>query len=149
MSTEVGAPPEPRAEPGPARAASMETPLARVRGLGAAGEGAQHWWHERLSSVATLLLLVWLGVSLARLPDLSHATVADWLQGPLAAVPMLLLIAAAFWHARLGLQVIVEDYVHDEGAKLFWLLLINLAALLGAGLALFAVLKIALAPAAA
>ena len=131
-----------RAEPGPA--ASMATPLARVRGLGPSGEGAEHWWHERLSSVATLLLLVWLAVSLLRLPDLGHATVTDWLREPLAAVPMLLLIASAFWHAKGGLQVIVEDYVHDEGSKLFWLLLINFAAILGAALGLFAILKIAL-----
>lgn len=127
-----------------AAAPTMATPLARVRGLGPSGEGAEHWWRERLSSVAVLLLLVWLAVSLLRLPDLGHATVADWLKEPLAAVPMLLLVAATFWHAALGLRVIVEDYVHDEGSKLFWLLLINFAAILAAALAAFAVLKIAL-----
>ncbi len=124
--------------------ATMATPLARVRGLGASGEGAEHWWQERLSSVATLLLLIWLAVSLLRLPDLAHATIADWLKEPLAAVPMLLFVVATFWHARMGLQVIVEDYVHDEGSKLFWILLINFAAILAAALALFAILKIAL-----
>ena len=131
-----------RGEAGPAT--TMETPLGRVRGLGAAGEGAGHWWHERLSSVATLLLLVWLAVSLIRLPDLSHATVADWLAGPLAAVPMLLLVVAAFWHAKMGLKVVIEDYVHDEGNKMFALLVVDFAAILAGALALFAVLKIAL-----
>ena len=122
---------------------SLETPLARVRGLGAAGEGAEHWWDERLSSIAVLLLSVWLIVSLLRLPTIDHGTIAEWLAQPLAAVPMLLLIVAAFWHARMGLQVIVEDYVHEEGDKLFWIVLISFAAILGGGLAAFSVLKIA------
>ena len=125
-------------------AAGMATPLARVRGLGPAGEGAESWWRERLSAVAALLLYVWLGVSLARLPDLGHATLAEWLAQPLAAVPMLLLVAVTFRHLQLGLRVIVEDYVHDEGGKLFWLVLIDFAAVLGAALAVFALLKVAL-----
>jgi succinate dehydrogenase / fumarate reductase, membrane anchor subunit len=128
---------------------TMETPAARVRGLGAAGEGARHWWHERLSSVATLILFVWLIVSLLRLPGLDHRTVTEWLSGPLAAVPMLLLIVAAFWHLKLGLQVVIDDYVHDEGNRFFCLLLLNFFAVAGAAFALFAVLKIALAGAAA
>lgn len=123
---------------------TMETPLARVRGLGASGEGAEHWWHERLTSVSTLLLLVWLAVSLLRLPALDHQTLTAWLAEPLAAVPMLLLIVSTFWHIRLGLRVIVEDYVHEEGGKLFWIVLIDFASILAAGLATFAVLKIAL-----
>jgi len=122
---------------------TMETPLARVRGLGAAGAGAHHWWLERSTSIATLLLLVWLAVSLLRLPSLDHFTLVQWLSGPLGAVPMLLLVVSVFWHLKLGLQVVVEDYVHDEGGKLFWILVINFLSVLGAALALFAVLKIA------
>ena len=127
-----------------ATAASMQTPLGRVRGLGAAGEGAEHWWHERLSSIAALLLYVWLLVSLLRLPALDAGTLAEWLSQPLAAVPMLLLVYTTFWHAKMGLQVVVEDYVHEEGGKFFWIVLINFAAILGGMLGLFAVLKIAL-----
>lgn len=128
---------------------SLETPLARVRGLGPAQEGAEHWWHERMSSVAALLLYLWLGVSLLRLPSLDRATLVEWLTAPSAAVPMLLLVAVTFWHGRMGLQVVVEDYVHDEGAKLFWIVLIKFGAAFGAALAAFAVLKIALGPGAA
>ena len=137
-------------EPGasPATDPARETPLARARGLGSAGHGAGHWWHERLSSVACLLLYVWLLVSLLRLPALDHRGVTEWLRDPLAAVPMLLLVAATFWHLKMGLQVIVEDYVHDEGNRFLAILLLNLAAALGAAFALFAVLKIALGPAA-
>jgi succinate dehydrogenase / fumarate reductase membrane anchor subunit len=123
---------------------TMETPLGRVRGLGSAQAGAHHWWLERLTAIATLLLLVWLAVSLLRLPDLDHRTLAEWLTAPLVAVPMLLLILGMFWHLKLGLQVVVEDYVHADGPKLAWIVLINFLSLFGAGLAIFAVLKIAL-----
>jgi succinate dehydrogenase / fumarate reductase membrane anchor subunit len=123
---------------------TLETPAARVRGLGPAGQGAHHWWHERLTSVATFALFVWLVVSLLRLPGLDHRTVTEWLAGPLAAVPMLLLVLATFWHLKLGLQVVIDDYVHDEGNRFFALLLLNFAAVAGAAFAFFAVLKIAL-----
>ena len=123
---------------------TMETPLGRVRGLGAAHEGAGHWWHERLSSIAALLLYVWLLVSLLRLPAFDHSTLVEWLGHPFAAVPMLMLIFTTFWHAKMGLQVVVEDYVHEEGGRFFWLVLINLAAIFAAALAMFAVLKVAL-----
>jgi succinate dehydrogenase / fumarate reductase membrane anchor subunit len=137
MSGEPGA--SPATDP-----AAAETPIARARGLGSARHGAEHWWHERLSSVACLLLYVWLLVSLLTLPALDHRAVAEWLRQPSAAVPMLLLVAATFWHLRMGLQVIVEDYVHDEGNKFLALLLLAFASWAGAAFAAFAVLKIAL-----
>ena len=121
----------------------MKTPLGRVRGLGSARSGATHWWHERLTSVASLILLVWFFVSLLRLPDYSWLTLSQWLATPLAAVPMLLLIVTVFWHLASGLRVVVEDYVHEEGGKLFWLVLINFGSLFAGGLCVFAVLKIA------
>ena len=124
----------------------METPIARVRGLGSARSGARNWWLERVTSIATFLLFVWLIVSLVRLPSLGHEAVADWLSAPLVAVPMLLLVASTFWHLKLGLQVIVEDYVHEEGTKLFSLLLLNFFVIAGAALAIFSVLRIAFAP---
>jgi len=127
----------------------LETPIARVRGLGSARSGAHHWWLERLTSVSTLLLFVWLIVSLLRLPGLDHKNVTTWLASPLAAVPMLLLIASTFWHLKLGLQVVIEDYVHEEGLRLFSIVLLNFFTLAAAALAVFAVLKIALAPAVA
>lgn len=122
----------------------METPLGRVRGLGSARTGAHHWWLERLSGAAVLILSVWLVVSLLRLPDLSHANLVAWLGTPLAAVPMLLFILTAFWHLAAGLRVVLEDYVHEDGAKLFWLVAINFASLFAAGICVFAVLRIAL-----
>lgn len=121
----------------------METPLARVRGLGSAREGAGHWWQERATSVALAGLYAWLLFSLLRLGSLDYATVREWLADPWAAVPMLLLVGATFVHLRDGLQVVIEDYVHDDGNKAFALLLLNFAVIAAGTLAIFAILKIA------
>lgn len=121
----------------------MESPLGRVRGLGSAKSGAHHWWIERLTSVSTLLLFVWLLVSLLRLPNLDHDMMTGWLASPVNAVSMLLLIASTFWHLKLGMQVIIEDYVHEPGSKTFLILLLNFLTIAGGAAAGFAVLKIA------
>lgn len=123
---------------------TSENPATPVRGLDPVGVGAEHWWHERLSSVSTLLLLIWLAVSLLRLPDLSFGSVTQWLALPLNAVGMMLLIVSGFWHAKMGMQVIVEDYVHQDDNRIILLMLINFLIIAGAALALFSVLKIAL-----
>jgi succinate dehydrogenase / fumarate reductase membrane anchor subunit len=124
---------------------TSETPVAHARGLGSAKEGGHHWGLERMTSVATLLLFVWLIVSLLRLPSLDHRMVSDWLSSTSAAVPMLLLIVATFWHLKNGLQVVIDDYVHDEGNRFFSTLLLNFFTIGLAALALFSVLKIAFA----
>jgi succinate dehydrogenase / fumarate reductase, membrane anchor subunit len=121
----------------------METPISRVRGLGSARSGAQHWWLERLTSVSTLLLFVWFIVSLVRLPRLDHEMLTLWMSAPLVAVPMLLLVVSTFWHLKLGLQVFIEDYVHDEGNKMFWITVLNFTTTFGAALPLYSVLSIA------
>ena len=120
------------------------TDLGRVRGLGAAKSGVDHWWHQRVTAVANLGLLLWFVITLVRLPALDYATVVAWLRQPVAAIPMLLLIVSVFYHFRLGVQVFVEDYLHNEGTKLLALLMLNFYALGGAAAAVFAVLKIAL-----
>ncbi len=121
-----------------------ETPIGRVRGLGSARSGGHHWRLERMISAATLLLFIWLIVSLLRLPALGHENVVEWLSSPLAAVPMLLLIVTTFWHLKMGMQVIIEDYVHDEGNNFLSMLLLNFLTIGAGATALFAVLKIAL-----
>ena len=121
----------------------METPIARVRGLGSARSGAHHWWLERLTSVSTLLLFVWFVVSLLRLPSLEHSAVTEWLSAPLGAVPMLLLIVSTFWHLKLGLQVVIEAYVHEEGMKFCSITLLTFFTIALGALAFFAVLRIA------
>lgn len=122
---------------------SMETPLAKVRGLGSAGHGGAQWWAVRVNSIALLLLSVWLLVSLLRLPQVDHATISEWLRDPLAAVPMLLFIAVTFWHILKGMREIIDDYVHDAGGHVMWTTLLSFYAYGGGFLAAFCVLKIA------
>jgi succinate dehydrogenase / fumarate reductase membrane anchor subunit len=111
---------------------SFRTPLARMRGLGSAKSGTEHWWHERLSAVAsipTTLFLIWLGMAVA---GRDQAAIVALLVHPMIAMGLALSIINMLWHMRLGMQVIIEDYVHG-GAK-FWLLIANnfLVALLAA-----------------
>lgn len=120
------------------------TGIGRVRGLGSAKTGAHHWWLQRVTAGSNLALMLWFIVSLARLPSFDHATIVSWLQSPLAAVPMILLVASVFWHLRLGLQVVIEDYQHDF-SRVALLLLLNFYTVAAAGLAIFAILKIAFA----
>ncbi len=119
------------------------TDLGRVRGLGAAKEGAHHWWLQRVTAIANLVLMLWFVFSLVRLPSLDYAAVILWLRQPVAAVPMLLLIVTVFWHFRLGVQVMIEDYVHGQ-LRVIAMLALNFYALAGAAAAIFAVLKISL-----
>ena len=127
----------------------METPLGMVRGLGSAREGAENWWHERLSSIATLLLSVWLLVSLLRLPSLEYGVVAEWLSSVINASAMLLFVVSIFWHIRLGMKVVVEDYVHEEGSKTFALLVLNFAVAVALAISVVALLKLAVGGSAA
>jgi succinate dehydrogenase / fumarate reductase membrane anchor subunit len=117
--------------------------LKRVRGLGSAKSGVHHWWLQRVTAAGNLVLMLWFLASLLLLPNLAHASVIAWVAQPLVAVPLLLLILSVFWHARLGVQVLIEDYVHNESAKLLALIALNFF-ILGAGaLSVFSVLAIA------
>ncbi|BBE35756.1 succinate dehydrogenase, hydrophobic membrane anchor protein [Sphingosinicella microcystinivorans] len=119
------------------------TEIGRVRGLGAAKSGVHHWWLQRVTAIANLLLVVWFIVSLVRLPDLGYQTVTDWMAQPLVAVPLILFVVSVFWHLRLGLQVLIEDYLH-EGTKVAMLLALNAFAVAGGLVGVFSILKIAL-----
>lgn len=119
------------------------TQLGRVRGLGTAKSGTHHWWMQRVTALSNFALLVWFVVSLVSLPILDHATVVAWLRQPLTAVPLLLLIASVFYHLRLGVQVLIEDYVTHEGRKVMSLLLLSFFTLALGFTAAFCVLKIA------
>lgn len=122
----------------------METPLARVRGLGPAGHGGADWWAVRLNSMALLLLSVWLLVSLLRLPNLQYATLVEWLSGPIAATLMLLLIATTFWHIRKGLREVIDDYARKESGRVFWITTLDFMVYGGGALCAFCVVNLAL-----
>jgi succinate dehydrogenase / fumarate reductase membrane anchor subunit len=124
---------------------TTETPLGQVRALGSARTGAHHWGQERAVSLATLFLCIWFLVSLWRLPQLDLQSLIMWLHAPFVAVPMLLLVVALFWHGKMGLMVVVEDYVHEEGNKLFCTILISFLTLFFAAISLFCVLRLSLA----
>lgn len=118
------------------------TELGRVRGLGSSKDGAHHWWHQRVTAAANLLLMLWFLASMARLPSHDYASLVLWLGSAWAAVPMLLLVLSVFYHMRLGLQVLLEDYVHGAGRYALMLLLNFFTIGLGA-IAAFAILKLA------
>ncbi len=124
------------------------TPLGRVRGLGSAQEGGEHWIRERLTSAALLLLGVWFVASLLMLPALDHKTITDWLRSAGGAVPMALFVITAFIHGIDGLKVVIDDYVHEVGNNIFLNGLILFAGIGGAALALFSLAKIAFGAAA-
>lgn len=114
------------------------TPLGKVRGLGSAREGGEHWLTERATSIALLLLGTWLAASLIFLPNLDRQTILEWLRAPTGAVPMALLIIIGFRHALDGMKVVVDDYVHEEGSRFGWNTLFLFLAVGGGALALYA-----------
>jgi succinate dehydrogenase / fumarate reductase membrane anchor subunit len=99
-------------------AGKMSTPLARVRGLGSAKSGTTHFWRQRLTAVANVPLSIAFVFIVVGLLGRNHAAVVQILGSPLVAVVMLLFIMSITAHMRIGMQVIIEDYVHDERAKL-------------------------------
>jgi succinate dehydrogenase / fumarate reductase, membrane anchor subunit len=96
----------------------LRSPLGRARGLGSARAGSKHWWAQRLTAIALVPLTLWFIWSMLHLTGASQADVAAWMASPVRLALMLALIAATFHHLQLGLQVVIEDYVHQEGMKL-------------------------------
>ena len=122
---------------------TMRTPLAKVRGLGSAKDGTHHWWMQRLTAVALVPLTVWFVVSMISFVGADHAVVSAWLAQPLSAVLMLLLVVATFYHLKLGVQVVIEDYIHGEAAKIACLVALKLLSVALGVAGVFAVLKVA------
>lgn len=121
---------------------SQRTPLAKVRGLGSAKEGTDHFWKQRLTAVSNLLLVCFLVWLLSKLAGADHATVKRTLAKPQVAIPLLLLVISGVIHMRLGMQTIIEDYVHSEGRKVAALMLNSFFTILIGLTCVFAVLKL-------
>ena len=119
------------------------TSIGRVRGLGASHHGAHHWLVQRTTAIANVVLMSWLLVSFIMLGDFDHGSVVKWLSQPISAVPMMLLVVTLFWHARLGLQVLIEDYIHDAGSKFALMSALNLTVFGGGAFAIFSVAALA------
>ena len=116
---------------------SMETPLGRVRGLGSAKSGTEHWWHQRMTALALIPLTGWFAVSLIVIASGDYHQAVDWIGNPIVAGLLVLMLAAGYYHLKLGMQVIIEDYVHVEWLKLtaliivtFWCIALALASIM-------------------
>ncbi len=96
----------------------LRTPLNRARGLGSAKDGLHHWWAQRLTAVALIPLVVWFAISLVMLSGADYAIVRAWIGSPFVMVLLILTIGIGLHHGQLGMQVVIEDYVHSEGVKL-------------------------------
>ncbi len=124
---------------------SIRTPLARVRGLGTAKDGTHHWWMQRVTSIALVPLVLWFVISMLAYSHTDYATFQHWLSNPINAGLMVTFLFTMFYHAKLGMQVIYEDYVRPECAMYTALLVTQFALFLLGAIAIVAVLKIALA----
>lgn len=119
------------------------TNIGKVRGLGSAKHGGGHWISQRTSAVGNLLLTTWLVVSLFMMPNFDQGTLAQWLAQPTVAVPMILMLVSIYWHVRLGLQVLIEDYVHDDALKFGAITLLNFYVVASLVFGIFVVAKLA------
>ncbi len=123
---------------------NFRTPLNQVRGLGSAKEGTHHWWQQRLTAVALVPLSIWFVASLISMSDADYVSVVMWLSSPLVTVLLLCLIWALFHHAQLGVQVVLEDYVHAEWLKIASIVTVKFAAVVLGLASAIAVLKVSL-----
>src|SRR5262249_25625986 len=125
-------------------ASRMRSPLGRAIGLGSAKEGVDHWWAQRVTAIALVPLSLWFIASIISLAGADIETVQNWVGQPLPAILLVLLLIAIFYPAALGLQVVVEDYIHTELAKLGLVIAVRLLSFAFAVAGIFAVLSIAL-----
>ena len=124
---------------------SLRSDVARARGLGAAKEGVQHWWGQRLSALALIPLGLWLVIALVCHAGADRASIVQWLGSPFTLGALALTLLAVFYHAALGLQAVIEDYIHAKGAKLALVILIQFAAFAFAAAGIVALLVVAFA----
>ena len=124
---------------------SLRTPLAHVRGLGSAKEGTHHWWMQRVTSIALVPLVLWFAFSMLRYSRVEYEVFQRWLSSPINAGLMVTFLFAVFYHAKLGMQVIYEDYVRPEWVMYLTLLVTQFILFLLGAISIISVLKIALA----
>ena len=120
----------------------MKTPLKRVRGLGSAKDGTEHFWHQRLTAFANLVLIGLSVFVILQLPGSDYASSKALIGSPWVALCLTLLVVSAVYHMKLGMQVVLEDYIHGEGAKIVAIALNTLFTFAVAAVCIFAILKI-------
>lgn len=124
---------------------NLRTPLSQVKGHGSAKEGTSHFWVQRLTAIGMVPLVLWLCFSVASLPGMSQLEIRTWLSGPFTAVLMILLLLTGLFHAKLGLQVVIEDYVGNHGIRTASIIALTLGCALLAVLGVFSIMRIAFA----
>jgi succinate dehydrogenase / fumarate reductase membrane anchor subunit len=122
----------------------LRSPLGRAIGLGSAKEGVEHWWRQRVTAVALVPLVLWLVISLIGLVGADRAPLVACVRQPMPAMLLILLLVATFYHAALGLQVVIEDYIHGEAMKLGAIVVMRLLCIVFVARGILAVLKLAL-----
>jgi succinate dehydrogenase / fumarate reductase membrane anchor subunit len=127
------------------RSPQMRSPLGRAIGLGSAKEGVEHWWRQRMTAVALVPLVLWFVVAVIGLVGADRAAMVAWVHNPMTAVLLILLLVATFYHAALGLQVVIEDYIHGEAMRLTVLVIMRFLCIVFVVRGILAVLKLALA----
>lgn len=123
---------------------SLQSPLGKFLGHGSAGHGTEHWWAQRVTAVALLPLTVWFVVALLGMESFDHAAVTAWMASPLNAILLSLLLIALLYHSQLGLQVVVEDYVHTGWVKVATLITLQLAHIASGVAGLYSIILISL-----
>ena len=121
---------------------SLRTPLARVKGLGSAKQGSHHWWQQRLSALLLIPLSLWFVYSLLSMTSSDYNSVVQWLRLPYVAVLLILFIISLFYHAQLGMQVVIEDYIDSEWQKITSIILVKLLAVIGALASVLSILNV-------
>jgi len=122
---------------------NLRNPLANAHNHGAAGDGVGHWWAQRFSAILLVFLTSWVVYALVSIVGASHAAASAWLAQPVNAAMGILFIVTSIYHGKLGLQVVIEDYVHNRAVEVALQLVVKIAALAGALLAVIAILKLA------
>ena len=120
----------------------LRSPLSRARGLGSAKDGLHHWWAQRLTAIALIPLVVWFAVSLIMMSSADYLIVRAWIGSPVVMVLLALTIVIGLHHGQLGLQVVIEDYVHSDGWKLALIILVRFTAVFFGLAAVVAILRI-------
>ena len=123
---------------------NMRSPLSRARGLGSAKTGTDHWWAQRLTALALIPLVIWFVVSMIIVTGADHAVAVDFISSPINTVLLILLIVATFHHGQLGLQVVIEDYIHTKWLEVSLIIAVKGAAILLGVASVYAVIAIAL-----
>lgn len=123
----------------------LVTPLSKAKGMGAAKDGTEHFWQQRLTALILIPLSLWFGFSLAALPQADYSTVLAWLQSPFNSIALILFLMTSLYHGQMGVQVVIEDYIASTPLKLTLIIANKLLSLIAAVVAVFAIIKLAIA----